>query len=126
MDLTRTHVLIVDDEKAIRLGLAKCIASAGYLTTSASNGYEALSMIEANRPDLIILDVMMDGMSGLELCRLIKKDPVTRDIKVIILSAKGQLREQEKGFEAGADSYITKPFNYKELLATIDKITGVS
>lgn len=117
-------MLIVDDEKAIRLGLSKCISSAGYDTTAASNGYEALSIIDANRPDLIVLDVMMDGMSGLELCRLIKTDPGKKDIKVIILSAKGQLREQEKGFEAGADSYITKPFNYKELLNTIKEIIG--
>ncbi len=122
MELNKKRVLIVDDEKAIRIGLSKCIGAAGYETKEASDGYEALSMIERYRPQLIVLDVMMKGMSGLELCSLIKKDSEKKEIKIIILSAKGQLKEQEKGFEAGADSYITKPFDYKELLKTIKKL----
>jgi len=120
-----TKILIVDDEKAIRLGLSKCLHASGFETFEASNGNDALQLAAENLPGIIILDVMMHGLSGLEVCRRLKQDANTKDIKIIILSAKGQLREREEGIEAGADRYITKPFDYRELIKTIHQLLGV-
>ncbi|MFC1574405.1 ATP-binding protein, partial [Candidatus Latescibacterota bacterium] len=116
------RLLIVDDEKSYRQALADCVQSAGFESLEASDGNEALHMVNTHKPALIILDVMMRGLSGLDVCRKIRDDPETRDIKVIILSARGQEKEKEEGFEAGADRYMTKPFDYKELIRTIEEL----
>ena len=115
-------ILIVDDEKALRLALTECLKTAGFTPIVASKGKEALRLIEKHLPALVILDVMMPDMSGLEVCRSIRKNPKTSGIKVIILSARGQEREKEEGLKAGADRYITKPFDYQQLLETIGEL----
>ncbi|GAJ12944.1 unnamed protein product [marine sediment metagenome] len=125
MGLNSNKILIVDDEKAIRLGLSKCVKASGFETLEACDGYEALRLAVEHQPGLIILDVMMHGLSGLEVCRQLKKDPYTKDIKIIMLSARGQLREREEGLEAGADKYVTKPFNYRELIKNINQLLGL-
>ncbi len=122
MELDRCKILIVDDEKAIRLGLSKCVEASGFTPLEAANGYEALQLVEQQRPGLVILDVMMRGMSGLEVCRLLRANSRIEGIKIIILSAKGQQKEKKEGIEAGADRYITKPFEYKELLRQIKQL----
>jgi len=119
MELNRNKVLIVDDEKALRLGLAQCVQSIGFEPVVAADGNEALQLIEKHRPALVILDVMMHGLSGLEVCRILRKNPHTRKMKIVFLSAKGQMKEQEEGLKAGGDYYITKPFSYKNLLGII-------
>jgi len=124
--MNRKKILIVDDEKALRFGLVKCVRAAGFDALEAADGYEALSRIEEHMPDLVILDVMMHGISGLEVCRRLRDDRRTRDIKIIILSAKGQIKEQREGLEAGADYYITKPFDYRELLKTVKQLLETS
>ena len=126
MDLDRNKILIVDDEKAIRMGLSKCVKASGFETMEACDGNEALLLATEHLPGLIILDVMMHGMSGLEVCRKLKSDPDTQDIKIIMLSARGQIREREEGLEAGADKYITKPFDYRELINNIVMLLGKS
>ena len=83
MKLERKKILIVDDEKAIRLGLSKCVKASGFDTLEACDGNEALHLAVEHLPGLIILDVMMHGLSGLEVCRQLKKDPCTKDIKII-------------------------------------------
>lgn len=115
-------ILIVDDEAPFRTALKGCIEHAGYTTIEASGGKEALQMIKEHHPELIILDVMMPDISGLEVCRRIRNDRETSGLKVIILSAKGQDKEKEEGIIAGADRYITKPFNYQNLLNTIEEL----
>ena len=115
----KVKILIVDDEKPLRMGLVKIVESIGYEPFEADNGEKALKQVEEHHPALIILDVMMKGISGLEVCRKLKDDPDTRSIKIIMLSARGQIREKEEGLKAGADEYITKPFDYKELIKTI-------
>ncbi len=122
MELDNKKILIVDDEKAICMGLAMCIKTAGFDPLTADNGNDALRLVEEHRPVLVILDVMMRGLSGLEVCQKLRKKPQLNGIKVIILSAKGQLREQEEGIKAGADYYITKPFDYKELMNIIKQL----
>ena len=119
MNLDRNKILIVDDEMAIRLGLARCVKNAGFEPVVASNGSEALLLTEQHRPALVLLDVMMHGLSGLEVCRKLRENPDTRNMKIVFLSAKSQIKEQEEGLEAGGDYYVTKPFDYKELIKII-------
>ena len=95
------------------------------LLFTTANVHEALRMVTEHKPDLIILDVMMPGISGLEVCRKLKKYPKTGSIKIIMISARGQLKEQEEGIKAGADRYISKPFDYEELIRTIEDIGGM-
>ena len=124
MKLEKNRILIVDDERALRRGVVKIVETIGYEPLEAENGEEALRQVERHRPALIILDVMMKGMSGLEVCSRLKEDPETSGIQIIILSARGQTREQEEGLRAGADRYISKPFDYKELIKTIHELLG--
>ena len=98
--------------------------NAGFETLEATDGNEALRIVKDHHPALIILDVMMSGLSGLDVCRKLRKDKKTRDIKIIMLSAKGQERERELGLKTGADRYITKPFDYKGLIKTIGELIG--
>jgi len=115
-------ILIVDDEEPLRLVLSECIKSMDLLPIESSSGKEALSLIEQHNLALVILDVMMPDMSGLEVCRKLRKDPKTRTIKIIMLSAKGQLKEQKEGLKAGADRYITKPYDYEEMIKAIEEL----
>ena len=115
-------ILIVDDEKAMRLTLKECIDEAGLIPIVASDGEEALRMVAEHKPSLILLDVMMPGMSGIEVCRKLRDNPKTSRIKIIMVSARGQEKEKEEGMQAGADRYITKPFNYMELIEAIEEL----
>lgn len=115
-------VLIVDDEKAMRFMLKECIEDAGYKAIVASGGEEALDIVDEQNPSLILLDVMMPEMSGIEVCRKLRGDPKTSRIKIIMVSARGQEKEKKEGLEAGADLYISKPFNYLDLLESINEL----
>ncbi|MFC1613730.1 response regulator transcription factor [Gemmatimonadota bacterium] len=125
MILNRNKILIVDDEKALRVGLAHCVENAGFEPVVAADGEEALQLVEEHWPAMVILDVMMNGLSGLEVCRILRNKPDAGKIKIIFLSAKGQLKEQAEGLEAGGDYYITKPFSYKELIDIIKDLLRV-
>ena len=118
-------ILIIDDEKAIRMALTDCFQKEGFDTFEASNGNEALHIVDTQQPELIILDVMMPGISGIEVCRDLRDDPKTRGIKIIMLSARGQEKEKEEGLKAGADRYITKPFDYVELMKVVEELLGI-
>jgi signal transduction histidine kinase/CheY-like chemotaxis protein len=117
-------VLIVDDDEPLRVALSEIVRSAGYETFVASDGQEALDMVRYHHPALIILDVMLPGISGLEVCRNIRQDPEAGRTKIIMLSARGQDKEKEEGIQAGADRYITKPFSYEELGPVIKELIG--
>lgn len=116
---TRSKILIVDDEIDTLLPLQKSLEAEDYLIVGASNGKEALIKAKTEIPDLIILDLMMPEMDGYEVCEKLKKDPLTKNIPVIILTAKDAVRDKVKGLDIGADDYVTKPFNLKELKARI-------
>jgi DNA-binding response OmpR family regulator len=122
MEANRNKVLIVDDEKALRVGLSLCLRNAGFETMEAADGEEVLRLVDEYQPALIILDVMMHGISGLEVCRKLRNNPRTEGIKIVFLSAKGQLKERAEGMEAGGDYYITKPFNYRELIKVVKEL----
>ena len=118
----RSKILIVDDEIDTLLPLKMSLEVEDYLVMGASNGYEALELAKTNIPDLILLDIMMPGMDGYEVCARLKKDPVLRNIPVIMLTAKDAVREKVKGLDIGADDYVTKPFNLNELKARIKSV----
>jgi len=103
-------ILIADDEPHI-LELLKLILQGKYEVAAVEDGMQALEYLKSNRPDLIILDVMMPRLNGYELCEKLKKDPKTKDLKIAMLSAKTQEKDIVKGLRLGADYYITKPFD---------------
>lgn len=112
-------VLVVEDEAAIRDMLAFNLGRAGYEVLSAASGTEARASMADRYPDVVLMDWMLPDMSGLELTRQLKRNPETREIPVIMLTARVQEDDHVAGLEAGADDYVTKPFSLRELLARI-------
>jgi two-component system, OmpR family, phosphate regulon response regulator PhoB len=112
-------ILIVDDESAIRDMLRVALEMADYHCLEASNAQEAHAIIVDNKPDLILLDWMMPGTSGIELTRRLKRDEVTSNIPIILITAKGEEDNKIQGLDIGADDYITKPFSPRELVARL-------
>lgn len=115
-------ILIVDDESAIRDMLRVALEMAEYNCIEASNAQDAHALIVDEKPDLILLDWMMPGTSGIELARRLKRDEVTADIPIIMLTAKGEEDNKIQGLEVGADDYITKPFSPRELVARLKAV----
>ncbi len=113
------RILIVDDEPGIRQMLALTLASEGYDTTEAADASEAQRTISHVSPDLILLDWMLAGISGVDLARRLKRDPKTNEIAIIMLTAKGEEADKVAGLDSGADDFITKPFSTHELLARV-------
>lgn len=118
--IARPKVLIVDDESSVREFLGE-VLSASYQTVFARSGAEALVAAETQNPELIILDVIMPGMSGLEVCKSLRDNPVTRRIPVFMLTALGDVNQKIEAFKNGADDYILKPFNASELAARVER-----
>jgi two-component system, OmpR family, phosphate regulon response regulator PhoB len=117
-----TRMLVVDDETAIRRALAVNLSARGYEVDSAATGEEALRLAADHRPDLVLLDLMLPDVAGTEVCRILKQDALTREIAVLMLTAKGEEVDRVVGFELGADDYVVKPFSVRELLLRIDAI----
>jgi len=115
-------ILIVDDESAIRDMLRVALEMAEYNCIEASNAQDAHALIVDEKPDLILLDWMMPGTSGIELARRLKRDEVTSDIPIIMLTAKGEEDNKIQGLDVGADDYITKPFSPRELVARLKAV----
>lgn len=120
--MTARTILIVDDEAAIRDMLRVALEMADYECLEASNAQDAHGLIIDQRPDLVLLDWMMPGTSGLELTRRLKQDDVTAKIPIILLTAKGEEDNKIQGLEVGADDYITKPFSPRELVARLKAV----
>lgn len=117
-----SKILIIDDEPAIREVIRFALEAADFQALEAGHASEARNLIIAENPDLILLDLMLPGRSGLELARQLKQNPKTRDLPIIMLTAKSQEQDKIAGLEMGADDYITKPFSPKELLARIKAV----
>lgn len=115
-------ILIVEDEKPIREMVSFALGRAGYTLVEAGDIAEAFECLAREVPDLILLDWMLPGASGLELARRLKKDELTRDVPIIMLTARGEEEDKVTGLEAGADDYITKPFSPRELQARIKAV----
>lgn len=119
MTTAKDKILIVEDEGAIRDMLGYALMKAGFLCEEAADTQAARSTLKAGRPDLILLDWMLPGMSGIDYARCLKSAPETRDIPIIMLTAKGEEADKVRGLETGADDYITKPFSTRELVARV-------
>ncbi len=117
----KKKIVVADDEPFILSALQDTLSD-DYSVYTASNGKEAIKTVEKVMPDLIILDVMMPEMDGLEACKQLKKNKETASIPVIILTAKGQITDIEKGFKSGADAYVVKPFSPARLIEKVEEI----
>lgn len=117
-------VLIADDEPNIVTSLEFLLERNGYAVRVARTGEEALREVADFGPDLVLLDVMMPHRGGYEVCQRIRENPAWRNIKIIMLSAKGRDIEVSKGLALGADTYVTKPFSTKELVAKVRHVLG--
>lgn len=117
----KQKILVVDDDPDI-LEVLECTLKGDYTVVTAQGGGEAVSLIHKNRPDLVILDLNLPDVSGLDVCRLVKKDKTTQALPVMMLTARGQTEDKVLGLETGADDYLTKPFEPKELLARVRSI----
>ncbi len=113
----KAKILIVEDDRAIVDMLEYNLQEAGYATVSALNGEDGVNLAGKERPDLIILDIMLPIIDGFEVCRMLKNDSAVAGIPIIILSAKSQETDKIVGLELGADDYVTKPFSPRELIA---------
>ena len=116
------RILAVDDEPNIVRLIQVNLERHGYQVETANNGAQALEKIKANRPDLLVSDVMMPEMDGFELMANVRRDPSLMDLPVIMLTAKAQDRDVMEGYKTGADMYLTKPFNPAELLQFVKRI----
>ncbi|MDD1605871.1 MAG: phosphate regulon transcriptional regulator PhoB [Methylococcaceae bacterium] len=117
--MTNCNILVVEDEDAIRAMLVMVLEQADFTPIAAADAQEAQKALNEALPDLILLDWMLPGISGVEWARRLKKEPMYRDIAIILLTARGEEEDKVRGLEIGADDYITKPFSPKELVARI-------
>jgi DNA-binding response OmpR family regulator len=122
----RPSVLVVDDEPNIVVSLEFLMKEAGYDVRVAHNGDEGLRAIEDRAPDVVLLDVMMPKRNGYDLCQTIRANPEWKDVRIIMLTAKGRDIEREKGLALGADDYITKPFSTREVMERVKRYLGDS
>ncbi|WP_447927466.1 MULTISPECIES: phosphate regulon transcriptional regulator PhoB [unclassified Vreelandella] len=120
--MTAKTVLIVDDEAPIREMIAVALEMADYRVLEADNAQDAHALVVDHQPDLLLLDWMMPGTSGIELARRLKREEATAEIPIIMLTAKGEEDNKIQGLEAGADDYITKPFSPRELVARLKAV----
>ena len=122
-------ILIVDDEPHIRMLIGQTLEELedeGVDFFTAENGEQALEIINEEKPQLVFLDVMMPKLNGMEVCRRVKKEQALSDVYVILLTAKGQELDRQKGQEVGADLYLTKPFDPEVLLTKAKEVLGLS
>ncbi len=120
--MDQRKILIADDNENIREALTYLLEDEGYKLALARDGADTLKKVREFRPDILFLDIMMPEMNGYEVCRVVKNDPEIKNTYVIMLTAKGQVAEQERGKEVGADEYIVKPFSPMEILSKIKNI----
>lgn len=120
--MTNKKILIADDEPYILRSLSFVLKKEGFDVEIACNGEEALEKAQQSNPKILFLDVMMPIKDGYKVCKKLKSNPETKDIYIIMLTAKGQIIDKEKGLAIGADEYITKPFAPREIVNKVKKI----
>jgi phosphate regulon transcriptional regulator PhoB len=119
---TPKHILVVDDEADLVDLISYNLKKEGFNIDSAMDGETAFSKLKKGRYDLVVLDLMLPGIQGMELCRMLRNDPKTEDLPIIMLTAKGEEVDKILGLEMGADDYITKPFSPRELVARVKAV----
>lgn len=118
----RRRILVVEDEDNIAMALDYVLTREGYDHDRVANGAEAMPKIRETRPDLVLLDVMLPEVSGYEICQNIRMDPALKDTKVLMMTARGSAMERRKGLALGADGFIAKPFELKELREEVRRL----
>jgi two-component system phosphate regulon response regulator PhoB len=116
------RILIVEDEKDLQEVLSYNLRQAGHVAIVVGSGREALTAVAEQRPDLMLLDLMLPDVSGIEICRRLKGEPLTRDLPIVMVTAKGDEVDRVVGFELGADDYVVKPYSLRELLLRVDAV----
>ena len=119
MSQSKPHVLIVEDEPALMTMLRYNLESEGYRVSEAVDGEEAILLVSEEPPDLILLDWMLPSLSGIEVCRRIRRNESSRDVPIVMLTARGEDSDRVRGLDSGADDYMTKPFSPRELMARV-------
>ncbi len=120
--MAKENVLVIEDDEDIQELVSYNLTKEGYQTTCVGTGEEGLKTVKSKLPNLVVLDLMLPGIDGLEICKLIKADPKTQHIPIVMLTAKGEESDVVTGLELGAEDYITKPFSPKVLVARIRTI----
>jgi DNA-binding response OmpR family regulator len=115
----KPRILIADDDAFIRRPLQWILQQEGFTAETAADGDECLEQLRSDPPDLLVLDVMMPGLDGFEICRRMKDDPHLRNVPVVLLSARGREHDRERGLALGAAEYLTKPYSPNDLLVRI-------
>ncbi len=118
----KPRILIVEDEEALNLLLRYNLESEGFAVDTVARGDEAETRVSENPPDLIVLDWMLPGVSGIEICRRLRAKDETKDIPILMLTARGEETERVRGLQTGADDYVVKPFSLPELLARVQAL----
>jgi two-component system phosphate regulon response regulator PhoB len=113
------RILVVEDDRPLAELLTYHLERAGYVVDGTADGHDALARARATKPDLVLLDWMIEGMAGIEVCRLLRGQPETAELPVIMLTARGEEADRLRGLDTGADDYVTKPFSPKELIARV-------
>ncbi|MEO7178206.1 MAG: phosphate regulon transcriptional regulator PhoB [Allosphingosinicella sp.] len=120
--MSKGRILLVEDDRALVELIDFHLDKAGYQTQRTANGDEALLLVRESPPDLILLDWMIEGTSGIEVCRQLSRMPQTRQIPIIMMTARGEESDRIRGLDTGADDYITKPFSPREMLARVGAV----
>lgn len=121
-DSAARHILVVEDEDNIAIALDYLIRREGYAQTRTATGAGAVDLIRRLRPDLVLLDVMLPEVSGYEICQAVRQDPDLAGVRILMMTARGSAIERRKGLAMGADGFISKPFELKELRAEVRRI----
>lgn len=116
------RILIVEDDNNILISLNFLMESCGYQTQACNNGQDALAAAEAFRPHLVLLDIMLPGLNGYDICRALRASPVHAGTKIVVLSAKGRESEIARARDLGADAYLTKPFATRDVTETVRRL----
>jgi two-component system alkaline phosphatase synthesis response regulator PhoP len=115
-------ILIVEDDPTIRESLNALLTAKGYVISTAGDGAEAVAAARKENPQLMLLDVILPKMGGLDVCQILKKDPGTKEIKIVMITALGRMGDVESAFASGADDYLIKPFDSQRLFKKIEKV----
>ncbi len=124
--MQKESILVIEDDEDILNLLTFNLESAGYEVTTSTDGYEGLNLLKSREPDLVVLDIMLPGLDGFEICKELKRKKETASIPVVMLTARGEEVDRIVGLELGADDYVVKPFSPRELLLRIKGILGRS
>jgi two-component system phosphate regulon response regulator PhoB len=120
--MLNTRLLLVEDDRALADLIAFHFERAGYEVTRTGDGEEALILVDEIKPDVILLDWMIEGISGIEVCRRLRRRSATANVPIMMLTARGEESDRIRGFETGADDYVTKPFSPRELVARVGAV----